>query len=498
MRKLIGLLGLSAAALLSACGGGGGSSGNTAEQYSITLRADRTTLPLNISDIGPSTLSQVDAPYTTAVYVSAKEGNDPIVSTVQDGDFQCNLDAGAASGALYYLDGKTEHETDTGAKDANGTEINVPTPYSAIIIGANAGGATFYFHASDTAGTSHITCMVIDPRDNRAYTADVDITVGVVTGKPSSIQLIGLESDLQGDPLGVQGNFFNLRTSASLQAFVWDDANQPVPNPTAPNLQVSIVPVAGDNSWVGACLQAGTACRPGQNIQTIQVSTVGGVGTVSLSSGANPGSIRLQFIADRFDNDVSNGIQEPIIHYVNIPAVLGVASQALAFSSPGTLTVSSLPYSYGFAATGGSGSYTWSAAGLPSGWALSADGTLTITRANPGTYVIAVTVTDTFNATVTQNVTITVASSVLPTVASISITGTAGQTVTSAVVATGGTPPYTWTGALPAGLVITSSGVITGALPATAGTYSGVVTVTDSNGYTATGTVTVTVTAATP
>ena len=54
MRKLIGILGLASATLLTACGGGGGSSGNTNERYSITLRADRTSLPLRKICITPA------------------------------------------------------------------------------------------------------------------------------------------------------------------------------------------------------------------------------------------------------------------------------------------------------------------------------------------------------------------------------------------------------------------------------------------------------------
>ena len=487
MRKLIGLLGLSAAALLSACGGGGGSPGTTTQQYHITLTADKTSLPLNISDLPAST--GADYPYTTAMYVAVTSGSAP----VDGASVGCNIASALNSGALYYFDGA--HDTTDST-----TNVTTETAYRSIVLSTNAGGQSFFFGALDTAGTPTITCDVTDPSDNTVHSASVDITVGSITGKPASIQLLAGEPNSAGNIyVGVQGNVDNLGTSATLQAYVWDDAIQPVPNPTAPNLQVSIVPLAGDNAWVGACLQAGTACRPGQNIQTIQVNTIGGVGTVSLSSGANPGLIRLQFTADRFDNDVSNGIQEPIISYIDIPAVLGISTQALVSDAPSSLTVNSLPYSYGFAATGGSGSYTWSATGLPSGWTFNANGALTITKATPGTYTIAVTVTDSFSATVTTNVTVTVASTVLPTVASgTAISGTAGQTVTTAIVATGGTPPYTWTGTLPAGLVITSSGVITGTLPTTAGTYSGVVTVTDSNGLTATGTVTVTVTAASP
>ncbi|HEX5117419.1 MAG TPA: ExeM/NucH family extracellular endonuclease [Pseudonocardiaceae bacterium] len=64
-------------------------------------------------------------------------------------------------------------------------------------------------------------------------------------------------------------------------------------------------------------------------------------------------------------------------------------------------------------------------------------------------------------------------------------TGTAGTAITPVTLtATGGTPPYTWTASgLPAGLVISADGVISGT-PTTAGSSSVTVTATDSTGAT--------------
>lgn len=50
MRKNLKFLMLALSAVLTACGGGGGSPGTTQESYSITLRAAKTQLPLNIQN----------------------------------------------------------------------------------------------------------------------------------------------------------------------------------------------------------------------------------------------------------------------------------------------------------------------------------------------------------------------------------------------------------------------------------------------------------------
>src|SRR5919204_1110120 len=64
---------------------------------------------------------------------------------------------------------------------------------------------------------------------------------------------------------------------------------------------------------------------------------------------------------------------------------------------------------------------------------------------------------------------------------------------TTSFRATGGAPPYTWSGQVPSGLTLRPSGLLLGA-PSTKGTSTFTVTVTDSAGATATGTFSLTVT----
>jgi hypothetical protein len=71
-----------------------------------------------------------------------------------------------------------------------------------------------------------------------------------------------------------------------------------------------------------------------------------------------------------------------------------------------------------------------------------------------------------------------------------------GVVYAAPIVATGGTPPYTFTGTAPAGLTVNSGGAVSGT-PTAAGTFSVSVTVTDSAAQTAAGTVSLTVTPAT-
>ena len=86
------------AVALVACGGGGGSPGTTQESYSITLRADKTQLPINVAGVRGG--QGVYAPYSTTLYVQANMGGRPILGGEKD-VFGCNVSGGLNSGSLY-------------------------------------------------------------------------------------------------------------------------------------------------------------------------------------------------------------------------------------------------------------------------------------------------------------------------------------------------------------------------------------------------------------
>ena len=462
MRKLIGsMVGLAAAALLAACGGGGGSPGDTPESYTITLRAAKTSLPLNVAHYPPGI--GVDAPFTTTLYVSAKKGDAPIPGG--EDVFACNTAYGLDSGPLYYLDGKSEHETEV--DDGQGGKVKVPNAYRNITLGANAGGNSFHFHAGNQAGVATITCSVHDPRANREVSASVDITVGGGAGTGMAASIRGVA---QHDTLGTQGNTSDLRTSTAISAYVWDDANQPIPANGKPNVQVTIVGSrAAGAPALGARLLAGA-----QQGSTVQVSTTGGVGLFSLSSGPNRGPILLELKTDRRDNDVSNGIQDEVRHLLVVWAVEGVASTPLSLAAVSFDVPNATPFGVVLSATGGRAPYSWTALdALPTGLSLSDAGVLQGTpRVPPGTYVVRVRVSDALDNVADATVTLKITGPMAPPLV-----------FTYALTASGGVSPYTWTalGPMPAGLTFSGAGVITGT-PTAVGAYSIAVRVTDNAG----------------
>jgi len=471
MRKLFGATALVISSVLTACGGGGGSPGDTKLPYTITLTADKTQLPINISSQGPSIGAY--ATYTTTLYVNAREGGAPILGAKDI--FACNLSQGLDSGALYYLDGDKAHEDDAGN----------PLAYRSITLGSNAGGNSFHFHAGTKSGTARVTCSVTNPADNQVSSASVDIVVGAATGKPASV----LGTAQAPSYLGTQDNTFidpvtgqRMRNNVGIQAFVMDDANQPIPNPTAANVQVRI---RSFGASAGARLLSGS-----QSGSVVQVSTIGGLGLISLSSGPSAGVILLELTTDRADNDVINGIQDPVT------SLMAVSVQnAPPGTVPLTITDTSISvtngmfYSSALTGQGGRPPYQWSSSALPTGLTLSSDGVITGTpTVKNGDYTVTVTVKDEAGTSASTNLTVTVAGEFAIDGCTSSVSapcaltaGKVGTVYANTLSFSIGDPsvPVVWTmtGSLPAGLTLTSDGIISGT-PTVAGTYTFIVTAT--------------------
>jgi hypothetical protein len=252
------------------------------------------------------------------------------------------------------LDGKAEHETEV--DDGNGGKVKVPKAYRSITLGSNSGGNSFHFHSGNQAGIARVVCSVTDPRDKQQKFASADISVGGATGKPASVRL---EAQIPGY-LGTKGNANSLLSQMAIQAFVLDDANQPASGVTGGNVQVRIL--SGTDAAQGARLVAGS-----QSGSVLQLPSVGGVATFSLLSGTETGPIFLELATDRFDNNVSNGITDPITAIYPISVLEAItAPPVFAGVDLGDVT-KEVPFTALLTVTGGLPPYTWSATGLPAG-----------------------------------------------------------------------------------------------------------------------------------
>ncbi len=155
------------------------------------------------------------------------------------------------------------------------------------------------------------------------------------------------------------------------------------------------------------------------------------------------------------------------------------------------------------AATGGASPYTWTptptVGSLPPGLVLSTGGVITGTPTASGTFNFTIKVADSLSDTATASFSITINASLGVTQASLPSGVLNVAYPSTALAATGGVSPYTWTpiptvGSLPPGLVLSTGGLIAGT-PTATGTSNFTVKVTDSLGDAATGSFSITINA---
>ncbi|MEO7653330.1 MAG: putative Ig domain-containing protein, partial [Bryobacteraceae bacterium] len=140
-------------------------------------------------------------------------------------------------------------------------------------------------------------------------------------------------------------------------------------------------------------------------------------------------------------------------------------------------------YSQTLSATGGTPPYQWSGS-APAGLTLGSDGAITGTPSAAGSFSLIATVTDGASFTANRTFAITINSPMLSIITTSLPAGTVGTAYSQSLSASGGTPPYQWSGALPAGLSLSSVGAITGT-PSAPGSFNLTTTVTDGASLTA-------------
>ena len=165
------------------------------------------------------------------------------------------------------------------------------------------------------------------------------------------------------------------------------------------------------------------------------------------------------------------------------------AGVSTTFAAPPAAAVNAA-YSDTLTATGGTTPYTWSvnAGTLPAGITLSAAGVLSGTPTVTGSYPFTVNVIDANKGIATASITLVVTAALTLTFPA-PPSGTTGVAYTDTFTAAGGTTPYTFSvsaGTLPAGLTLNASTGVVSGTPATAGTSSFTVKVTDAKSATAT------------
>lgn len=181
-------------------------------------------------------------------------------------------------------------------------EINVELGSGPVDV--NSGVATIFVRARQEPGTCTIVASGQDPDTGEIVSTSLTFTiVGGVGGGPT-VAFINAPTD----PLYVQGS--GGPGSVVVTAIAFDGNDQVIANPAAGinNARVEIVSGPGGGERITGVNASGASVSG----TSINLRSTGGIVNFNLISGTVRGPVLIRVTFDRADNNVDNGIQDPV------------------------------------------------------------------------------------------------------------------------------------------------------------------------------------------
>ncbi|MBL8298027.1 MAG: Ig-like domain-containing protein [Rhodanobacteraceae bacterium] len=319
-KRCLGLL--TAGLMLASCGGGGGSGGDGAFQPvtsgTLTITTTATSLPMNRQ----GGLPFLGSPYIAELNITWRRANGDLVSG-QKVAVSINPVTVAGFSKLDDPATQTEFNPTTGAYVRGNEFFDILGSGPVDVTG---GHATVFVHSFDTAGVATVTVTANDTASPTTISKTIQISVAnVASTLPASIV-----SEVSPNHVYLQETGGSNSTIVS--AVVRDGGNQFVPDPgtgntTFNNVQFEVV--GGANYGSLSALGAG-----GSNTgTTVKSRTVQGIASASFRAGTIQGPVQIRSIADRADNNVDNGIGDPVVSTASVVVSDGKLF-SLAITSP--------------------------------------------------------------------------------------------------------------------------------------------------------------------
>ena len=256
----------------------------------LTLQATTTTLPINAFNVAPF----VGSPYMSEVTVTLRSSSGQLIN--QPNGIAVSVNPVGNTGGFSTLD------------DPSTTTVNEFTnrlgqgPVNVV-----AGKATVFMHSLNFSGQTTMTVTGTDPDTNETVTASLVFNIVSTTSNlPSEVVVSPTTA-----PQYVQNSGGN--TTGQFEVRVNDAIGQPVPNPVSGNNAFNNVRLEIVGTANGARLSGINAQGQSVSGTTINVRTTGGISGGALLSGTVPGNVLLRATSDRADNNIDNGISDPVV-----------------------------------------------------------------------------------------------------------------------------------------------------------------------------------------
>ncbi len=426
----------------------------------------------------------------------------PNVTATQTGAFPSHPDNRAREGdTITYT---TTISNATGTADATGVQLTNPTPANTTDVAGSVQVSPLAFPDSYTAGKN----TTLNTSAPGVLSNDTGIPA------PSAVAIAGGATTQGGTvTLNADGSFSYTPANnfTGTDTFTYTATNVQPPNDTA-LVTITVVPppVANPDGYNVTKNTPLSVVAPG----VLGNDTGGPAPIVSYGSpngteqtaigAATPttqaGSVSLNADGSLSYTPPTNFTGSDTFKYkLTNPAGSSIATVTFTVACP-TITVTNpstttgtvgTPFSQTFTQAGGTGTTTFAlnSGTLPTGLTLATNGTLSGTASQSGSFPITVKATDSLGCTgIGPTYTLVISCQTITVTNPATTTGTVDAAFSQTFTQSGaiGTATFTTASTLPAGLTLATNGTLSGT-PTQNGTFPIVVTVTDSNGCTGTG-----------
>ena len=276
----------------------------------ISIEPNATNLPANIFGLSPR--QAFGTVYMTEATISFRDGLGNFINPAGDGDSSTvgvSINPVTVAAFSTLDDPETEDDGDPNTEENEVFILLGQGPVDMV-----AGRGTIFIWAG-SPGVATLTATGIDPFTGETLSTTVDIVVdGGPVDLPTSIRVDGSGPSYVNGSGGPQSQLIQTNVEAA--------PGVAVPNPNGFNNVILDITTDGQNS--GETLKGVNAQGSNVQGQSIKVATTSGTNSVQLLSGSNPNTVIITATTDRADNNVDNGLQDPISAQNNVVISDGV------------------------------------------------------------------------------------------------------------------------------------------------------------------------------